>query len=86
MVLVVHPTRANIIETLFKRQYIKRNKKQLIPTVTGIALIDTIQSELLKSAELTGLWEKQLKDNEKGEYSASLFIKNMKKMVDELSV
>nr|WP_321226015.1 DNA topoisomerase 3 [uncultured Psychroserpens sp.] len=77
-------TRANIIETLFKRQYIKRNKKQLIPTVTGIALIDTIQSELLKSAELTGLWEKQLKDIEKGEYSASLFIKNMKKMVDEL--
>ncbi|WP_456437773.1 DNA topoisomerase 3 [Psychroserpens sp.] len=77
-------TRANIIETLFKRQYIKRNKKQLIPTVTGIALIDTIQSELLKSAELTGLWEKQLKDIEKGNYSASLFIKNMKKMVDEL--
>ena len=77
-------TRANIIETLFKRQYIKRNKKQLIPTVTGIALIDTIQSELLKSAELTGIWEKQLKDIEKGEYSASLFIQNMKKMVDEL--
>ncbi|WCO03235.1 type IA DNA topoisomerase [Psychroserpens ponticola] len=77
-------TRANIIETLFKRQYIKRNKKQLIPTVTGVALIDTIQNELLKSAELTGLWEKQLKDIEKGEYSASLFIKNMKKMVDEL--
>lgn len=77
-------TRANIIETLFKRQYIKRNKKQLIPTVTGIALIDTIQSELLKSAELTGRWEKQLKDIERGEYSASLFIQNMKKMVDEL--
>ncbi|WP_431134248.1 DNA topoisomerase 3 [Psychroserpens mesophilus] len=77
-------TRANIIETLFKRQYIKRNKKQILPTVTGIALIDIIQNELLKSAELTGLWEKQLKDIEKGEYSASLFIKNMKKMVDEL--
>jgi DNA topoisomerase-3 len=77
-------TRANIIETLFKRQYIKRNKKQLIPTVTGIALIDTIQSELLKSAELTGRWEKQLKDIERGKYSASLFIQNMKKMVDEL--
>ena len=77
-------TRANIIETLFKRQYIKRNKKQLIPTATGIALIDTIQSELLKSAELTGRWEKQLKDIEKGTYSASLFIKNMKTMVDEL--
>ena len=77
-------TRANIIETLFKRQYIKRNKKQILPTVTGIALIDIIQNELLKSAELTGLWEKQLKDIEKGEYSASLFIKNMKRMVDEL--
>jgi len=77
-------TRANIIETLFKRQYIKRNKKQILPTVTGIALIDTIQNELLKSAELTGLWEKQLKDIEKGTYSASLFIKNMKQMVDEL--
>lgn len=77
-------TRANIIETLFKRQYIKRNKKQLLPTVTGVALIDTIQNELLKSAELTGSWEKQLKDIEKGEFSAGQFIINMKKMVDHL--
>jgi len=77
-------TRANIIETLFKRQYIKRNKKQILPTVTGVALIDTIQNEMLKSAELTGLWEKQLKDIEKGTYSASLFIANMKRMVDQL--
>lgn len=77
-------TRANIIETLFRRQYLKRNKKQILPTVTGIALIDTIQNELLKSAELTGQWEKQLKDIERGEYSASTFIKNMKRMVDEL--
>ncbi|MCB4809441.1 DNA topoisomerase 3 [Tamlana sp. 62-3] len=77
-------TRANIIETLFKRQYIKRNKKQVLPTVTGIALIDTIQNEMLKSAELTGQWEKQLKDIEKGEYSAAAFIKNMKRMVDAL--
>ncbi|KJD35736.1 DNA topoisomerase III [Tamlana sedimentorum] len=77
-------TRANIIETLFKRQYIKRNKKQVLPTVTGIALINTIQNELLKSAELTGQWEKQLKDIEKGEYSAAAFIKNMKRMVDAL--
>ncbi|MEY8849044.1 DNA topoisomerase 3 [Psychroserpens sp. XS_ASV72] len=77
-------TRANIIETLFKRQYIKRNKKQILPTVTGIALIDTIQNELLKSAELTGLWEKQLKDIEKGAYNAGEFIKNMKVMVDQL--
>jgi len=77
-------TRANIIETLFKRKYIKRNKKQLLPTQTGIQLIDTIQNELLKSAELTGLWEKQLKEIEKGNYNAGTFIKNMKKMVDNL--
>ncbi|WP_397362727.1 DNA topoisomerase 3 [Olleya sp. R77988] len=77
-------TRANIIETLFRRKYIKRNKKQVLPTVTGIQLIDTIKSDLLKSAELTGRWEKQLKDIEKGEYSASAFIKNMKQMVDQL--
>ena len=77
-------TRANIIETLFKRKYIKRNKKQVLPTVTGIQLIDTIQNEILKSAELTGSWEKQLKDIEKGEFSAGAFIKNMKRMVDAL--
>lgn len=77
-------TRANIIETLFKRKYIKRNKKQVLPTETGIQLIETIQNDLLKSAELTGKWEKQLKDIEKGEYSAGAFIKNMKRMVDAL--
>jgi DNA topoisomerase-3 len=77
-------TRANIIETLFRRKYVKRNKKQLIPTTTGIQLIHTIQNKLLKSAELTGSWEKQLKDIEKGNFSAGLFIKNMKKMVDQL--
>ncbi|WP_339667236.1 DNA topoisomerase 3 [Maribacter arcticus] len=77
-------TRANIIETLFRRKYIKRNKKQVIPTDTGIQLIDTIQNELLKSAELTGKWEKQLKDIEKGTFSAGSFIKQMKQMVDRL--
>ena len=77
-------TRASIIETLFKRKYIKRNKKQVLPTTTGIQLINTIQNELLKSAELTGSWEKQLKDIEKGEFSASAFIRNMKQMVDQL--
>lgn len=77
-------TRANIIETLFKRKYIKRNKKQVLPTETGIQLIDTIQNRLLKSAELTGTWEKQLKDIEKGTFSAVAFIKNMKRMVDAL--
>ncbi|MFD0989737.1 DNA topoisomerase 3 [Mariniflexile jejuense] len=77
-------TRANIIETLFKRKYIVRNKKQVLPTQTGIQLIDTIQNELLKSAELTGTWEKQLKDIEKGTFSAAEFINNMKQMVDAL--
>jgi DNA topoisomerase-3 len=77
-------TRANIIETLFKRQYIIRNKKQVLPTSTGIQLIDTIQNDLLKSAELTGSWEKQLKDIEKGTFTAAAFINNMKRMVDAL--
>lgn len=77
-------TRANIIETLFKRQYIVRNKKQVLPTPTGIQLIETIQNELIKSAELTGSWEKQLKDIEKGTYTAGAFIKNMKRMVEAL--
>ena len=77
-------TRANIIETLFKRKYIKRNKKQVLPTVTGIQLIDTIKNKMLTSAELTGSWEKQLKDIEKGTFSAAAFIKNMKRMVDAL--
>ncbi|WP_369764614.1 DNA topoisomerase 3 [Flavobacterium sp. WC2429] len=77
-------TRANIIETLFKRQYIVRNKKQVLPTPTGIQLIDTIQNELVKSAELTGSWEKQLKDIEKGTFTAGAFINNMKRMVEAL--
>ena len=77
-------TRANIIETLFRRQYIVRNKKQVLPTPTGIQLIDTIQNDLVKSAELTGSWEKQLKDIEKGTFTAGAFIKNMKHMVEEL--
>lgn len=77
-------TRANIIETLFKRKYIERKKKQILPTTTGIQLIDTIQNKLLKSAELTGRWEKQLKEIEKGNFNAGTFIKNMKEMVDHL--
>ncbi len=77
-------TRANIIETLFRRKYIIRKKKQLLPTPTGIQLIDIINNELLKSAELTGSWEKQLKEIEKGNFSAGTFIKNMKRMVDNL--
>ena len=77
-------TRANIIETLFRRKYIERKKKQLIPTTIGIRLVETIQNELLKSAELTGRWEKRLKEIERGEFNAGTFIKNMKKMVDDL--
>ena len=77
-------TRASIIETLFRRKYIERQKKLVIPTQTGIDLIDLIDNELLKSAELTGLWEKRLKEIERGEFNAGTFIKNMKKMVDEL--
>ncbi|UCS92020.1 DNA topoisomerase 3 [Echinicola marina] len=77
-------TRASIIETLFRRKYIERRKKQVVPTEMGIQLIGTIQNELLKSAELTGQWEKQLKEIEEGEFSAIKFIHNMKKMVAEL--
>ena len=77
-------TRANIIETLFKRKYIERKKKQIHPTITGIQLIDTIENELLKSAELTGQWEKQLREIEAGTYNAKQFIHGMKQMVHSL--
>jgi DNA topoisomerase-3 len=77
-------TRAAIIETLFKRKYIKRSKKTLLPTDIGIQLIDTINNKMLKSVELTGQWEKQLKDIEAGTYNPKAFIQNMKKMVDNL--
>ena len=77
-------TRASIIETLFRRKYIERKKKIVLPTETGIALIDLIDNELLKSAELTGRWEKRLKEIERGEFKAGKFIHNMKKMVYDL--
>ncbi|MCA0931899.1 DNA topoisomerase 3 [Lutimonas saemankumensis] len=77
-------TRASIIETLFKRKYIIRNKKQILPTKMGIDLIATIQNELLKSAELTGSWERKLKEIERGEYRPGSFIRQMKSMVDQL--
>ncbi|MDB9723272.1 DNA topoisomerase 3 [Polaribacter sp.] len=79
-------TRASIIETLFRRKYIERKKKLVVPTQTGIDLINIIDNELLKSAELTGRWEKRLKEIERGEFNAGAFINNMKKMVDELVV
>ncbi len=77
-------TRANIIETLFRRKYVVREKKNLVPTQTGIQLINTIQNELLKSAELTGIWEKKLRQIERGEYDAKMFLDEMKLMVAQL--
>ncbi|NNL91908.1 MAG: DNA topoisomerase 3, partial [Saprospiraceae bacterium] len=77
-------TRANIIETLFRRKYTYRRKKQVLPTDVGIQLIDTIKNKLLISAELTGQWEKRLKEIEQGTYSPVPFIRDMKKMVDDL--
>lgn len=77
-------TRANIIETLFRRKYIKKEGKRLVATQTGIDLIDTIENELLKSAELTGLWEKKLRQIELGHYDVSLFMDEMKQMVIEV--
>ncbi len=77
-------TRAGIIETLFKRSYIRREKKNLIATPTGIQLIDTIENDLLKSVELTGLWEGKLRRIEKGEFMAAQFLEEMKAMVAQL--
>ena len=74
-------TRANIIETLFKRNYIQKERKNLIPTTTGIDLIGHIQDEILKSAELTGLWEKKLRQIEKGAYNSATFLQELKEMV-----
>ncbi|GLU51668.1 type IA DNA topoisomerase [Dyadobacter frigoris] len=78
-------TRANIIETLFKRKYIEKKKKNLFATQTGIDLIDTIQNELLKSAELTGNWERKLRLIEKGEYSMETFKQELIQMVVDLT-
>ena len=77
-------TRAAIIETLFKRRYIRKERKSLVPTATGIELISLIHEELLKSAELTGIWEKKLREIEKHNYSAGQFIEELKQMVIDL--
>jgi len=77
-------TRAAIIETLFKRDYIRREKKNLIATNTGVELIQIIQEDLLKSAELTGRWEKKLRQVERGEYQAKDFLDELKAMVTEI--
>lgn len=77
-------TRAAIIETLFKRRYIRKEKKNLIATPTGVELIQLIHEELLKSAELTGIWEKKLREIEKKSYDAATFISELKQMVTEI--
>ena len=74
-------SRASIIETLFKRHYIRRERKNLIATPTGIELIDTIKEELLKSCELTGIWEKKLRDIEHKKYDAAQFVEELKQQI-----
>lgn len=77
-------TRAAIIDTLFKRNYIKREKKNLFATPTGVELIDIIQEELLKSAQLTGIWEKKLREIEKKNYQAKQFLDELKQMGEQI--
>ena len=77
-------TRAAIIETLFKRHYIRKERKNLFATPTGVELIGLIHEELLKSAELTGIWEKKLREIERQTYNASTFLDELKQMVSEI--
>ena len=77
-------SRAGIIETLFKRHYIRRERKNLVATATGIELIDTIHEELLKSCELTGIWEKRLRDIEHKKDDAADFIDGLKQQITEI--
>lgn len=79
-------TRAAIIETLFKRNYIRKERKNLYPTATGSELIGTIHEELLKSAELTGLWEKKLRQIERGTYEARTFLEELKQLVNQIVI
>lgn len=77
-------SRAGIIETLFKRHYIRRERKNLVATPTGIQLIDTIHERLLTSCELTGIWEKKLRDIEHHKYDAAQFIEELKGQIAEI--
>ena len=77
-------TRAAIIETLFKRRYIRKERKNLVATTAGIALIDTIKEELLKSAKLTGLWENKLRKIERREYDPAQFIAELKALINDI--
>ena len=77
-------SRAGIIETLFKRRYIRRERKNLVATPTGIGLIDIIREELLKSCELTGIWEKKLRDIEHQHYDAAQFVAELKQQITDI--
>lgn len=77
-------SRAGIIETLFKRHYIRRERKSLVATPTGIQLIGTIHERLLTSVELTGIWEKKLRDIERRRYDAARFIAELKQQVTQI--
>lgn len=77
-------SRASIIETLFKRHYIRRERKRLVATPTGIELIDLIKEELLKSCELTGIWEKKLRDIEHKTYDPAQFINELKQQIADI--
>ena len=77
-------TRAEIIKTLYKRNYVTKVKKNLVATPTGIELISLIREELLKSAELTGIWEKRLREIEARRYDAKQFMDELKQMVAEI--
>ena len=77
-------TRSEILKTLYKRNYIVKEKKNIVATETGIELIGLIKNELLKSAELTGRWEKKLRDIEKKQYEAKTFIEELKEMLNEV--
>ena len=79
-------TRAAIIETLFKRRYIYRERKNIMASQAGIELISTINQELLKSAKLTGIWENKLRRIERGEYLAADFIAELKSMVSDIVI
>ena len=77
-------TRAAIIETLFKRHYIRKERKNLVATPTGVELIDLIHEDILKSPELTGVWEKKLRDIEHRQYDAGMFISELKEQINSI--
>ena len=77
-------TRAAIIETLFKRRYIYRDRKNIMASQAGIDLIATINEELLKSAKLTGIWENKLRQIERGSYSPAMFIREISELIRQI--